>query len=186
METPPGEITKLLSEARKGDRVAESRLMDLMYGELHRLAVRYIRAERPDHSLQPTELVNEAYIHLIGDAEITFQNRSHLLAIAARFMRRILVDHARSLHARKRDGGQKVNIDSVDLFLPAASEDFLALDEALDRLTQMDPRQARIVELRYFGGLTREETAVELNIASRTVARDWRVAKAWLYAELHR
>jgi RNA polymerase sigma factor (TIGR02999 family) len=158
--------------------------MDLMYSELHRLAVHYMRGERPDHSLQPTELVNEAYIQLVGAGDITFQNRSHLLAIAACFMRRILVDHARSIHAQKR-GGHKVDIENVDLLSPAASEDFLALDEALDRLAQMDPRQARVVELRYFGGLTKEETAAALNITSRTVARDWRVAKAWLYATLN-
>jgi RNA polymerase sigma-70 factor, ECF subfamily len=185
MDRSPGEITKLLLDMRGGDRNAEAKLMDLMYGELHRIAVRCMRGERPGHSLQPTVLVNEAYVHLIGSGEITFENRSHLLAIAANFMRRMLVDYARAGKAQKRGRGQRVDLDSQILFTSPVSEDFLALNEALESLAEMDPRQARVVELRYFGGLTNEETGAVLNLTSRTVAREWRVAKAWLYAALN-
>jgi RNA polymerase sigma factor (TIGR02999 family) len=184
METP-GEITNLLIDARKGERDAESKLMDLMYGELHRLAVRYMRGERQGHSLQPTELVNEAYLQLMGASDITFENRSHFLAVAARMMRRILIDHARSVNTQKRGGGQKVVLDDILVFVPAESANFIALDEALESLAQMDSRQAQIVELRYFGGLTNEETAAVLNVTTRTVGRDWRSAKAWLFARLN-
>jgi RNA polymerase sigma factor (TIGR02999 family) len=185
MGLPPGEITQLLVKARKGDRQAESALVPLVYDELRRLARRYMRHERPDHTLQPTALVNEAYLRLVEQREITWQNRAHFFGVAAQLMRRILVDHARARLAQKRGGAQQeISLDVAIAFFPAQSEQFLALNEALDRLSQLDPRQVRIVELKFFGGLTDEEVAEVLAISPRTVKRDWGVARAWLFREL--
>ena len=186
MGISPGEVTNLLIELKNGNRDAESRLMPLVYGELRRLAGLYMRGERPGHTLQATALVHEAYLRLVGYEDVDWQNRAHFFGVAANLMRRILVDHARAKQAKKRGGGdQKVSLDQAVLVRPEAPEQFLALDEALERLAKRDPRQARIVELRYFGGLSEEETAEVLQISVRTVKRDWSVARAWLYQQLN-
>ena len=186
MGISPGEVTNLLIELKNGNREAESRLMPLVYGELRRLAGLYMRGERPGHTLQATALVHEAYLRLVGYEDVDWQNRAHFFGVAANLMRRILVDHARAKQAKKRGGGdQKVSLDQAVLVRPEAPEQFLALDEALERLAKRDPRQARIVELRYFGGLSEEETAEVLEISVRTVKRDWSVARAWLYQQLN-
>jgi len=187
MGVPPGEITQLLLRARHGDRDAESALVPLVYDELRRQARRYMRNERPDHTLQATALVHEAYLKLIEQTEITWQNRAHFFGVAAQLMRRILVDHARAKLARKRGGSQqKISLDGAIAFSPAQSEQFLAINEALDRLSQLDPRQGRVVELKFFVGLSDEEAAEVLGVSTRTVKRDWAVARAWLYRELNR
>jgi RNA polymerase sigma factor (TIGR02999 family) len=182
-----GEITRLLGALKRGDAHAQSRLMSLVYGEFHARAAHYMRSERPDHSLQPTELVNEAYLRMMQDRAIDFQSRAHFFATASIAMRRVLVDHARSRAAAKRPGG-KARVDFND-FMAADSprlEQMLILDEALTRLSEMDPRQARLVEMIYFGGLSQEEAATVLGISVRTVKRDWASARAWLQAELDR
>jgi len=186
MGISPGEVTNLLIELKNGNREAESRLMPLVYHELRRLASRYMRGERPGHTLQATALVHEAYLRLVGHEDVDWQNRAHFFGVAANLMRRILVDHARAKQAKKRGGGdQKVSLDVAVLVRPEAPEQFLALDEALERLAKRDPRQARIVELRYFGGLSEEEAAEILEVSVRTVKRDWSVARAWLYQQLN-
>jgi RNA polymerase sigma-70 factor, ECF subfamily len=182
---PAGEITRLLGALKRGDAEAESRLMSLVYAEFHARAEHYMRAERRDHTLQPTALVHEAYLRMMQDHAIDFQSRAHFFATASVVMRRVLVDHARAHGAGKRPGGkQKVELND---FLAAQSprlDQMLILDEALTRLTQMDPRQGRMVEIIYFGGLTHEEAAAVLGISVRTVKRDWNSARAWLQAEL--
>jgi len=186
MGVPPGEITQLLVKAKNGDRKAESELVPLVYDELRRLARRYMRHERPDHTLQATALVHEAYLKLIDQRE-SWQNRAHFFGVAAQVMRRFLVDHARAKLAQKRGGSrEEISLDAALAFSPAQSDQFLALDEALERLSRLDPRQGRIVELKFFGGLTDEEVAEVLAISIRTVKRDWSVARAWLFRELHR
>jgi RNA polymerase sigma-70 factor, ECF subfamily len=185
MPQAPGEVTSLLIELHGGSKSAEERLIPLVYGELRRLAASYLRRERGDHTLQPTALINEAYLRLVEMQDLDWQSRSHFFAIAARLMRRILIDHARAHRARKRGGsGESLNLDDVIVFNPRRSEQFLALDEALERLAKFDPRQGQIVELRFFAGFSEEETAKLLNISPRTVKRDWRMAKAWLHKEL--
>jgi RNA polymerase sigma-70 factor (ECF subfamily) len=160
--------------------------MPLVYNELRRVARRYLRSERPDHTLQPTALVHEAYIRLLGQREIMWQNRAHFFGVAAQLMRRILVDHARAHQAEKRGGHkQKVPLDEALEYTADKSAELVALDEALDRLAARDPRQARVVELRFFAGLTEQETAELLGISVRTVKRDWDVARAWLYKEIN-
>jgi len=181
----PGEVTHLLHELKRGQREAEERLIPLVYGELHRIAAAYLRREAPDHSLQPTALVHEAYLRLNDIKEIDWQSRSHFFAVSATVMRRILVDHARANRARKRgDGWDAVSLNEAILPSPERAPEILALDEALNRLSGLDPRQARIVELRFFAGMSEEEIGEVLGISSRTVKRDWRVAKAWLFKEL--
>lgn len=184
MELPSREITRLLTQINKGDHEAEARLMALVYDELRRLAGRYMRREKPGHSMQATALVHEAYLRLVEQRN-DWQNRAHFFGVAAQMMRRILVDHARARIAAKRGGlGQKISLDEALVFSEKPSAEILALDEALDRLAKWDPRQCRIVELMFFGGLTEEETAETVGVSSRTVKRDWSVAKAWLYKEL--
>jgi RNA polymerase sigma factor (TIGR02999 family) len=179
-----GDVTVLLNALRGGQHDAESRLLSLVYAELKRLARTYLRRERPDHTLQPTDLVHEAYLRLCGGSA-QLQNRTHFFAVAARAMRRILVDHARAHDAQKRgDGGIKVPLDEALAVSAAESEYLIDLDNALDKLAAFDPRQARIVELRFFAGLSIDETADALGCAARTVTRDWRVAQAWLRREL--
>ena len=182
-----GEITSLLAAVRRGDSRAESNLVELVYNEFHARAQKYMRRERPGHTLQPTALVHETYLRLMQDHSADWQNRAHFFATASIVMRRILVDHARAHAAAKRPGaGQRVELCD---FLAAQSpriEQMLILDEALTHLAQMDARQARVVELIYFGGLTEEEAAEVLGISVRTVKRDWRDARAWLQAELRK
>jgi len=185
VESGPGEVTQLLFELKQGNRSVEERLIPLVYKELRRIASARLRNENKHHSLQPTALVHEAYIRLTNLREVDWQSRSHFFAISATVMRRILVDHARSNQAQKRgDGSPTITLNDA-LFAAAEREpEILALDEALDRLAQLDQRQSKIVELRFFAGMSEEETGEVLGISARTVKRDWRVAKAWLYTEL--
>ena len=179
------EVTNLLIQLTRGDRGAEERLMPLVYAELRRMAASRLRRERADHTLQATALVNETYLRLIEVDTVDWQSRSHFFALAAKLMRRILVDHARARRARKRGGSREsINLDDVLVFTTPRSEQMIALDDALNRLGTYDPRQGQIVELRFFGGLSEEEIAAHLGISARTVKRDWRMAKAWLYKEL--
>ena len=184
MRSSTGAITLLLEQATKGDQEAMSRLVPLVYDELHRMAASFLRRERPDHTLQPTALVHEAYLKLIQQHEANWQNRAQFFGVAAQLMRRILIDHARRHLRAKRGVGQKVSLEEVMVFSSQRSRDLLALDEALQRLESLDARQSRVVELRFFGGLTIEETAQVLGIAPKTVERDWIVAKAWLSMQL--
>ncbi|HME56860.1 MAG TPA: sigma-70 family RNA polymerase sigma factor [Terracidiphilus sp.] len=185
MHPSGGEITRLLLELRRGNPEAEAKLVPLVYEHLHRLAASYMRRERPEHTLQPTALVNETYLRLIPQADATWENRAHFFGFAARLMRQILVDHARRRNAGKRGGLiNKLPLEKALEFSPERSRELLELDDALRSLESLDPRQSRVVELRFFGGLTEEETAEVLGIWSRTVKRDWRVARAWLRGEL--
>lgn len=182
----PEEITELLIDWGKGDQAALEKLMPLVYNELRRLAGNYLRREPAGHTLQPTALVNEAYLKLIGQRNAKWQNRAHFFAISAKLMRRILVDHARQRQAAKRGGSEqeRLSITSAETLLKQPEIDLLALNEALDELAQMDPQQGRIVELKFFGGLSIEETAEVLNISHATVERDWKMARAWLRRQL--
>ena len=184
MTSSPGEITQLLDQLSHGDNAAEDRLVPLVYNGLHQIAARFMRGERQDHTLQPTALVNEAYLKLIEQRKVSWQSREHFYRIAARLMRRVLVDHARQVKARKRDGGCKIPLELSLIYVDEQPHDLLAIDEVLGRLAELDPRQAEVVELRFFGGRSEEEIAEILAISVRTVKRDWRVARAWLYAEL--
>ncbi len=178
-------VTQLLARWRGGDPEADQELAALVYDELHTLAERYLRRESKGHTLQPTALVHEAYIRLVRGSLPDLQSRSHLLGVAARLMRQILVNHAEIKNAAKRGRGWKrLPLDEALAATGASGLDFLALDEALTRLGQINPRPARVVELRYFGGLTIEETAEALGISARTVVEDWAMARAWLFREM--
>lgn len=180
-----GAISRLLESVRKGDADAAYTLMPLLYNELHRLAMHYMRSERAGHTLQATALVNEAYLKLVDQKEANWENRAHFIAVAAQVMRNVLIDHARSRQRIKRGGmQQKVPLEDVVLISEEQTDDLIALDSALERLAKIDSRQSRIVELRYFGGLTVEQTAEVLGISPKTVKRDWAVARAWLHREL--
>lgn len=187
MPAPPdGDITCLLHRVSAGDNSAESDLMEHVYRDLHRLAASYLRGERQGHTLQPTALVNEAYLKLVGSSVPEFQNRNHFFRLAAIVMRRILVDHARVKRAKKR-GGDVVRVPFEDIVLGILPEQFeviLDLDQALQRLNDLDSRQAQVVEMRFFGGLSEDEIASALGVSTRTVKREWTVAKAWLHAEM--
>lgn len=185
MESTSADVTTLLTELTKGNPDAASKLTPMVYEELRRLASRYMRHERSDHTLQATALVHEAYMKLVEQRSVDWQCRAHFFGIAAQLMRRILVDHARGHLREKRGGGQQVvPLNEAIVFSPEQSYELVKLHEALARLTKLDPRQARIVELRFFGGLTVEETAEVLGISPKTVKRDWSVAKAWLHGDL--
>ena len=182
----PGEVTRLLTRLRLGDKDALGRLMPLVYEELKRLGRRYLRCERVEHTLQPTALVHEAYLRLAGQERADWRNHEQFVGVAAQFMRRILVDYARARATRKR-AGSAVRLDSGEFDIRAQSpqwEEILAVDEALGRLRELDPQQGQVVELRYFSGLSVEETAGVLGISPRTVKRDWAMASAWLRREL--
>ena len=184
---PPHEITQLLAEWSNGNQTALDKLYPLVYDELHRMASRYMNRERKGHTLQTTALINEAYVRLVDQKHVHWENRAHFFAISAKIMRRILIDHAR-LHAyAKRGGGaQKVSLDETAMVADERASDLLLLDEALNRLAEMDQRRSQVVELRYFGGLNNEEIAGVLKISENTVTRDWKMARAWLYQELSR
>ena len=187
MSSTRSEVTKLLQEWSEGRQDALDRLLPEIYAELRRLARSYLRRERPDHTLQPTALVHEAFLKLIDQRVVRWQNRAHFFGIAAQAMRRILVDHARAGAAGKRGAGERpMSLDEALVLTDAPNVDVLALDEALTRLAAIDLQQSRVVELRFFGGLTMEETAEVLSISPATVGREWTLAKAWLYAELKR
>ena len=178
----PEEVTQLLVAWGNGNKAALEKLMPLVYDELRRLAHHYMRREHPGHTLQTTALVNEAYFRLVDQKHVHWQNRAHFFAISAQLMRRILIDHARSHQFVKRGGGaHKVSLDEVAVVAQEQAADLLALDDALRSLAAIDERKGRIVELRFFGGLSAEETAEALKISPRTVMREWSMAKAWLY-----
>ena len=181
---PPGEVTRLLLAWRQGDRDALDRLIPLVYEELHRMAERYLRRERPGHTLQPSAIVNEAYMRLLGRQGADWQDRAHFFAVAAQSMRRILVEHARHRAAKKRGGqGTRYLLDTVVMTEPR-TVDLIAVDDALGKLTALDSEQSRVVELRFFGGLTESETAEVLEVSITTVHRKWLLAKAFLHREL--
>lgn len=180
----PAEISRLLLACKTGDETALTRLMPLVYDELHALAHRRLLGEQTGHTLQTTAVIHEAYLRLVG-ADVGWESRVHFFAVAAQTMRRILVDHARSRGRAKRGGGATpVTLEDVAVVPTEPSTDLVALDEALERLSALDPRKARIVELHYFGGLTYDETATAIGVSAATVDRELRMAKAWLYREL--
>jgi len=179
------DVTLLLSTLTRGDEAAASKLIPLVYDELRRLAASYMRREHEGHTLQATALVHEAYLKLVEQRSVTWQSRAHFFGVAAQLMRRILIDHARG-HLRQKRGGEhkKVSLDEAFVFSEQKSAELLAVNDALELLARVDSRQARVVELRFFAGLSVEEAAEVLGVSPKTVKRDWSVAKAWLYAEL--
>jgi RNA polymerase sigma factor (TIGR02999 family) len=183
---PAGEVTRLLREWSGGDRSALDRLLPLVYDELRRRAGAYLRQERPEHTLQPTAVVHEAYLKLVGGRSIDWKDRAHFFGVAARAMRQVLVDHARTRNTAKRGEGQvRVELDAAGaVAAPARSLDLLDLDRALSRLAALDERQSRLVELRLFAGLTIEESAEVLRVSHATVSREWKHAEAWLLREM--
>ena len=184
-QSPPQEISALLRAWSGGDESALARLMPIVYEELRRLAHSYMKRERSGHTLQTTALVNEAYMRLVDANTVEWQDRAHFFGIAARLMRRILVDFARTRGYQKRGGKlRKVSLDEGLLISPEPQEDLVGLNDALNALVEFDPRKARVVELRYFGGLSVEETAEVLKVSGITVIRDWNMAKLWLLKEL--
>lgn len=179
------EITRILKSWSGGNREAVDDLIPLVYDELHKVAAQYLRRQRPDHTLQPTALVNEAYLKLIDISDVNWQDRAHFFAVASQTMRHILVDHARSLGREKRGGNfQKLSLDEAISSSQEKEVDLLILNDALENLAEIDEQQSKIVELRFFGGLTVEETAVVLKISPATVKREWRIAKAWLFGRI--
>jgi RNA polymerase sigma-70 factor, ECF subfamily len=183
----PKEVTQLLIAWSNGEEEALEKLVPLIYDELRRIARRYMKREPAGHTLQTTALVNEAYLRLIEQKGVKWQNRAHFFAISAQLMRRILVSMARARHADKRGGeARQVSLDEALVISEERAAELVALDEAMNELAALDPRRSRVVELRYFGGLSVEETAEVLNISPETVMRDWKRAKAWLYTELNR
>jgi len=185
MHDSPGDVTLLLAEMKRGNSEALPKLIPLVYHELKRLAAHFLRDEREGHTLQPTALVHEAYLRLVGQKAV-WQNRAQFMGVAAQLMRRILVDYARQRVTAKRGGGEvRFELENREIAATAEqTEEMLAIDEALSRLAALDPQQARVVEMRYFGGMTVEETAEALSIAPRTVKREWAMAKAWLRVEI--
>jgi len=180
-------VSRLLAAWRDGDTKARDELIPLVYAELRDLARRQMRKERPGHSLRPTALVNEVYLRLVQQRRATWQHREQFMAVAAHLMRRILVDHVRRNRYQKRGGDAiRIAFDEIHIAAPVRPDQLIALDEALDRLEQHDKRKAAVVELRYFGGLTVEETAAVLTVSPITVKRDWSMAKAWLHREMSR
>lgn len=183
---PLGDITSSLSLLKGGSREGWAKAIPVVYGELRRLAASHLRRESENHTLQPTELVHEAYLRLIRQHHMDWQSRTHFFGVAAHLMRLILVDHARRRNRAKRGGGEAGHVEFSVVDPQGKTLDLDALDQALERLAQLDPRQCRIVEMRYFGGLTVDETAQALGISPRTVRRDWEVARAWLHGELRK
>lgn len=180
------DVTVLLNQMSEGSKTAPDELLPLVYDDLRRLAHAYFSNENSDHTLQATALVHEAYIRLVNWENVSWQNRAHFFAVAAEVMRKVLIDHARKRNAQKRSGGQRIVLDDA-VSLPDKKEfDLLKLEEALRSLESVDPRQAKIVELRFFGGLSIEETAYVMNISETTVRREWTFAKAWFQRELTR
>jgi RNA polymerase sigma factor (TIGR02999 family) len=181
----PPQLTQLLKDWGNGDETARDELMRLVYDELRHMAHQHMRKERPGHTLQTSALVHEAFVKLIDQKEVQWQNRAHFFGIAAQIMRRILVDHARSLQSTKRGGNaHHVNLDNVAIVSEERTAGIVALDDALNTLSNVDQRKSRIVELRFFGGLSIEETAAVLEVSLGTVMRDWTLAKAWLRREM--
>ena len=185
MDVSGADVTTLLNRLADGDQEAAAQLVPLIYEELRRLAAQRLQHERPGHTLQATALVHEVYLKLAGQQSAKWQNRVQFFAVASQLMRRVLVDYARTQQRVRRGGGQKkVSLDEVVLIAPDRTDELLAVHESLSRLEKLDARQGRIVELRYFGGLTLDETAEVLHVSPKTVMREWNFAKAWLYGEL--
>jgi RNA polymerase sigma factor (TIGR02999 family) len=179
-----GDITGLLRSWSEGDQNALDRLTPIVYAELHRLARRYMQRERPGHSLQTTALVNEAYMRLVDYKRMQWQNRAHFFAVSAQLIRRILIDHARRRNLKRGGGKRHISLEEASVLGGKRTADLVALDDAMKALAQLDPRKERVVEMRFFGGLSVEETAEVLKVSPVTVMRDWSTAKAWLYREL--
>ena len=185
MAVSPHEVTQLLQRWRNGDKAALDKLTPLVYDELHRLAHQYISRERPGHTLQTTALVNEAYVRLVEQKDVKWENRAHFFAVSAQVMRHILVDYARQHSSEKRGGFfQQVTLGDDLVVSRERSAELIALDEAMQALDEIHPRRGKVVELRYFGGLNNTEAAAVLKVSEATIERDWRFAKAWLYREL--
>ena len=185
MQEPPENITELLASYGRGNKESLDQLLPIVYDELRRQAARYLRREQAGHTLQTTALIHEAYVRLVDQRNMQWQNRAHFFGIAAQMMRRILVDHARSKKRVKRGGSEiRVSLDDANVAAKGQDLDVVALDEALERLAQIDEQQSRVVELRFFSGLSVEETAEVMGISKSTVKRDWSMAKAWLHREL--
>ena len=185
MSSSEEEVTALLRRWRDGDEGALNKLTPLVYDELHRLAHKYIRRERPGHTLQTTALVNEAYVRLVDQNSVDWQNRAHFFGVAAQVMRHILVDYARQQTAVKRGGGvERFNLDEGLIVSKESAAELVALDEALKALSKLYPRRSKVVELRYFGGLNNKEASEILNVSETTIERDWRFARAWLFREM--
>lgn len=186
MSTEQGETTRLLLEAGRGQRASLEALLPLVYEELKAIAIQRLRGERPDHTLQPTALVHEAFLRLVDQTRVQWQNRAHFCAVAANMMRRILVDHARGRAAEKRGAGRHKTplLDTIGLARERNPVDIVALDDVLQELARLNERHARVVELRFFGGLNVEETAHTLGVSTATVKNDWRAARAWLLTQL--
>jgi RNA polymerase sigma factor (TIGR02999 family) len=183
--SPPHEITQLLEEWSNGNQAALDRLYPLVYEELRRLAHRYLVRERKGHTMQTTELINEAYLRLVNQRDVHWANRAHFFGISSQIMRRILIDNARRYRCAKRGGGaRRISLDEAAEVAKDRAGELLKLDEALNALARIDPRRSRVVELRFFGGLANEEIAALLKISPNTVTRDWNMARAWLYQEL--
>ncbi len=186
MAAPPNELTRLLIDWSNGDRAALDQLIPLVQAELRRIARRYMGRETPGHTLQTSALINEAYLRLVDHQNVPWQNRAHFFAVSAQVMRHILIDHARSHAYAKRGGGaRKIPLDEALAVTDRRADELVALDDALNRLAQIDSRKSQIIELRFFGGLSIEETAEALSIAPITVTREWRSAKAWLRREMN-
>jgi RNA polymerase sigma factor (TIGR02999 family) len=184
LEDSSGEVTRLLKEWKSGDQNALAALIPVVHQELRRLASYHLRAERPDHTLQSTALVNEAFMRLLGSEPAELRNRSHFIAVASRLMRQILVDYARARSAQKRDGGDRIVLDG-EIDLPITKDaDLMALDMALDALGRIDDRQAKIVEMKFFGGLSEPEISEVLGVSRATVTRDWSTARVWLHRQM--
>lgn len=185
MSPTPGDVTQVLAAASRGDEHAAQKLFPMVYDELRALAERYLSDQRPGHTLQPTALVHEAYLKLIGIEDASWTDRGHFFCVAAVSMRHILVNHAKARRSQKRGGGgHRMPLDEAAALIEERAIDLVALDEALTRLAVIDPQQARIVELRFFGGLSADETARVLNVSERTVHREWNVARLWLRGEI--
>lgn len=185
MQPSPTDVTSLLNKLAEDDQEAAAQLVPLIYDELHRLAARHLRHERPGHTLQATALVHEAYMKLTAQRNARWQNRAQFFGVASQVMRHILVDYARTQQRIRRGGKQqRVSLENALLVSPDRTEELLAVNESLSRLEKFDFRQGRIVELRYFGGLTVDEAAGILGVSSKTVKREWKIAKAWLYGDL--
>lgn len=187
MATDQGQVTQLLKAMNRGDRSAADQLLPLVYTELHRLAKSYMSRERRDHTLQPTALINQAYLRIARQQNIEWQNHAHFIGFAANVMRRVLVDHARERNAAMRGGKQvRVDLEEGIAISQGRAAEILLLEEALTRLEKLNPRQAQVVEMRYFGGLSVEEVASVLGIAPRSVKRDWALARMWLFEEIRK
>ena len=183
-EDEPGQVTALLHHWRQGDENALQALVTLVYKELRRLAHYHLQAERPDHTLQSTALVHEAYLRLLGGEPVELQNRAHFIAIASRLMRKILVDYARERNAAKRDGGCKIAFEYLDALPVSGDAELLALNDSLDELLSVDERQGKIVEMKFFGGLSSPEISETLGISRATVDREWATARVWLHRQM--